>query len=334
MPRSHPAAAVLAALLGLALLGCGSGSSPVETAGGRPDADRDGVADAVDNCPDDVNGQQFDSDADGFGNVCDNCPYASNADQADVDLDGTGDACEGGDSDGDGTPDFFDNCPFTPNPDQHDNDLDGDGDACDADIDNDGLPDEEDPDRDGDLVLDEEDSHPEDRLRCRDTDLDSCDDCASGIDDPAADGVDSDGNGFCDAGLGVARVTVSVDAAEAIFGVQATVGFDADRLVVDPASAQPMGPYDPASYGAVVPGMLTSVNTGLAGRVFYAATFTELVPNPSFTGPAVVLQVDFLFELAAPDEGDFAIMDCELVDGTSAVLGSGSCAVASLEILP
>ncbi|MCP4546547.1 MAG: hypothetical protein GY835_08800 [bacterium] len=35
------------------------------------DSDDDGVADAVDNCPEDANADQADSDQDGIGDVCD-----------------------------------------------------------------------------------------------------------------------------------------------------------------------------------------------------------------------------------------------------------------------
>lgn len=323
--------AILAASLAAAALSCSSGSSPTTAPDGRPDADRDGIADVVDNCPDTVNSQQFDSDGDDVGNVCDNCPYAANAGQSDLDLDGTGDACENGDSDGDGIRDGLDNCPFVINAAQRDNDLDGDGDACDADIDNDGLENDEDPDRDGDRVANGDDSDPDDRRTCRDVDGDTCDDCASGIDSPINDGQDSDGDGFCDAGLGAARVTVSVDASSAIYGVQTTLGFDLDLQL---AGAEAAGPYDPANYGAVVPGMLSDVNTALSGRVIFAATFTDELPDPSFTGPAPVLVADFLFDDGAPGPGDFDLLDCELVDATGLVLGDGDCSISSIAIDP
>lgn len=58
------------------------------------DADGDGVADSVDNCPAVSNSSQADTDNDGVGDSCDNCPSLSNPDQADTDADGTGDACE------------------------------------------------------------------------------------------------------------------------------------------------------------------------------------------------------------------------------------------------
>ena len=116
-----------------------------------PDTDGDGVADAVDNCPDDANADQTDTDGDGIGDACDptptgdadedgiddaedNCPNVANPDQLDTDGDGIGDACDptpNGDTDGDGVDELADNCPSLPNPDQADMDGDGIGDVCD-----------------------------------------------------------------------------------------------------------------------------------------------------------------------------------------------------------
>ena len=59
-----------------------------------PDADRDGVEDAVDICPTVANSGQADRDGDGIGDSCDNCPANANALQADSDSDGKGDACD------------------------------------------------------------------------------------------------------------------------------------------------------------------------------------------------------------------------------------------------
>ena len=61
-----------------------------------PDADGDGEADDVDNCPNTANADQADADGDGVGDDCDNCPDVANPDQADADGDGIGDACEPG----------------------------------------------------------------------------------------------------------------------------------------------------------------------------------------------------------------------------------------------
>jgi len=59
-----------------------------------PDADSDGVPNAIDNCALTANPTQADTDGDGFGDACDNCPSVSNADQTDADGDGTGDVCD------------------------------------------------------------------------------------------------------------------------------------------------------------------------------------------------------------------------------------------------
>ncbi len=96
-----------------------------------PDVDKDGIANAEDNCPTVANPEQGDKDHDRVGDVCDNCPLAENADQKDADGDKVGDAC--------------DNCPTQANPDQKNVDADKLGDACDPDVDGDGLPNELDP---------------------------------------------------------------------------------------------------------------------------------------------------------------------------------------------
>jgi hypothetical protein len=104
------------------------------------DADGDGIADLLDNCPSVSNPMQADFDADGRGDACDNCPAIANPNQADGDGDGIGDACDNctdTDGDGFGNPGFaantcpVDNCPNASNPSQVDGDSDGVGDACD-----------------------------------------------------------------------------------------------------------------------------------------------------------------------------------------------------------
>ncbi len=57
------------------------------------DSDGDGVADAVDICPQVPNKDQMDTDKDKVGDLCDNCPTVANPDQADSDGDGKGDLC-------------------------------------------------------------------------------------------------------------------------------------------------------------------------------------------------------------------------------------------------
>ncbi|MFT5682586.1 MAG: hypothetical protein ACI8RZ_003508, partial [Myxococcota bacterium] len=74
------------------------------------------------------------------------------------------------------------------------------GDDATGDTDGDGDCDDTDTDDDSDGVEDSADSDPVDPFVCGDTDKDSCEDCISGVSDPAADGEDWDGDGLCDAG--------------------------------------------------------------------------------------------------------------------------------------
>lgn len=177
------------------------------------DRDRDGVANAQDNCPADPNGGQADRDGDGRGNVCDNCPGVPNRRQADRDGDGVGNACDNcprvanagqKDTDGDGVGDRCDNCPGVANRGQRDTDGDGRGDRCDNDDDGDGVRDDRDNcplvanpgqadrdgdgrgnacdgDDDGDGVRDEDDNcprrpNPDQADLNRDGEGDACDD--------------------------------------------------------------------------------------------------------------------------------------------------------------
>ena len=100
------------------------------------DTDGDGIADVVDNCPDDLNPDQADGDTDDVGDVCDNCLEDFNPDQLDDDDDGAGDACDlcpgfddDQDVDGDSVPDGCDVC------DGDDASGDADGDSICNDID-------------------------------------------------------------------------------------------------------------------------------------------------------------------------------------------------------
>ena len=170
-----------------------------------PDDDNDGVVDSEDDAPLDPNVCR-DLDADG----CDDCSSGTDnpaGDGTDTDSDGL---CDAGDpdDDNDGVVDGEDNAPLDPNVCR---DLDGDScDDCSSGIDNpagdgtdtdsDGLCDAGDPDDDNDGVVDGEDNAPLDNTICRDVDNDGCDDCSSGVDDPANDGPDSDGDGQCDVG--------------------------------------------------------------------------------------------------------------------------------------
>ncbi|MEW5739405.1 MAG: lamin tail domain-containing protein [Myxococcota bacterium] len=94
------------------------------------DADKDGVVDAMDDCPmvfnpvrpmDAMN--QADADQDGVGDVCDPCPLNANTTTCTV--------FDPNDRDSDGVPNGTDNCPADPNASQSDQDADGKGDACD-----------------------------------------------------------------------------------------------------------------------------------------------------------------------------------------------------------
>jgi hypothetical protein len=71
------------------------------------DADGDGHADSVDNCPTTINASQRNTDGDAKGDACDpdddndgrldgadNCPREANARQLDTDADGVGDVCD------------------------------------------------------------------------------------------------------------------------------------------------------------------------------------------------------------------------------------------------
>jgi cysteine-rich repeat protein len=94
------------------------------------DSDKDGIADAMDNCPlvfnpvRPMDGMvQGDFDQDGVGDVCDPCPLNANSTTCTV--------FNPNDRDSDGVNNGMDNCPTTPNPMQQDADMDGKGDACD-----------------------------------------------------------------------------------------------------------------------------------------------------------------------------------------------------------
>ncbi len=186
---------------------------------GDPDVDGDGVPDTSDSAPLDPTRCR---DVDGDG--CDDCASTgangSGGNVADDGPDADGDGtCDAGDSDddGDGVTDVGDLAPSDPH-----RCRDADGDGCDdcsvtgangsggsvvndgTDSDGDGLCDAGDPDDDDDGVPDGSDSAATNPALCRDLDHDTCDDCAvtranhSGG-DTANDGIDTDGDGVCDA---------------------------------------------------------------------------------------------------------------------------------------
>ncbi|MEP1097586.1 MAG: T9SS type A sorting domain-containing protein [Cyclobacteriaceae bacterium] len=180
---------------------------------GDPDDDNDGVNDPIDldpvnpNVCQDADGDGCDDcsiGVDGFGSLADNVPAN---DGADTDADGL---CDFGDTDddGDGVVDVNDTDPLNPNLCQ---DVDGDGcDDCSSgvndpnsdgtDTDADGLCDFGDDDDDNDGIPDINDVAPLNPNLCQDIDGDGCDDCSSGVNDPASDGIDTDGDGLCDSG--------------------------------------------------------------------------------------------------------------------------------------
>lgn len=116
------------------------------------DADTDGVADNIDNCPDVANATQLDTDMDGMGDACDEDDdndgltdldeelLGTSPVDPDTDGDGLTDGEEvliwgtdplSGDTDEDTVSDSTDNCPVIYNPTQTDADQDGFGDDCD-----------------------------------------------------------------------------------------------------------------------------------------------------------------------------------------------------------
>ena len=180
----------------------------VSATSGDLDDDGDGVPDASDSAPLNAFVCGLDLDID----LCDDCSSGTNNTATDgLDSDGDG-LCNVGDldDDGDGVADATDSAPLDPlvcgldvDVDTCDDCASGTNDASNdgLDTDTDGLCDLGDLDDDGDGVPDATDSAPLDPNVCGlDVDADTCDDCASGSNDPANDGLDFDTDGLCDAG--------------------------------------------------------------------------------------------------------------------------------------
>ncbi|MFT5441269.1 MAG: DNA-binding beta-propeller fold protein YncE, partial [Myxococcota bacterium] len=195
------------------------------------DDDNDGVLDG-----DDTNSLNASICEDVDADTCDDCAIASDGlgplpdndpanDGADFDGDG---ACDTGDADddNDGVADGSDTNSANPNI-----CADVDADTCDdcaisvdglgpladndpandgTDTDSDGSCNAGDSDDDNDGVADGSDTNSLNPNVCQDVDADTCDDCAIGLDGfgaladntPANDGIDTDGDGSCNAGDG------------------------------------------------------------------------------------------------------------------------------------
>jgi len=184
---------------------------------GIKDRDGDGIADKVDNCPDQFGLELYqgcpDTDLDSIPDHVDDCPTEAGPKE--------NGGCPWGDKDGDGLTDNIDECPEVPGPEENKGcpwgDIDGDGvtdniDACPevaGPAENDGCPW---GDRDEDGILDNEDDCPDEagpveNKGCpwgdRDGDgvldnVDRCPDVPGPVDNDGCPYQDSDGDGVID----------------------------------------------------------------------------------------------------------------------------------------
>ncbi len=226
------------------IAGCGGSSSKdsgstsgAESVSAPPDADKDGIEDSLDNCPNLANASQVDIDCDGAGDACTapdttdaDCDFIydgcdDNIDLADVDCDGEADSCirpDLTDEDCDGVVDGCETevCTEDPcsencvnNPDDCiillDGDCDGISDDCDdsfddVDKDCDDLGDTcsddvvDDTNSDGDDIFDGCDNCPvDDNPDQIDSDCDGIGDLCDLVNDSSDDDLDGISNG-CD----------------------------------------------------------------------------------------------------------------------------------------
>ena len=153
-------------------------------------------------------------------------------------------------------------------------------------------------DLDGDGVPNGQDSNPLDPTKCRDLDLDRCDDCASGIVDAANDGIDDDSDGLCTAGetfFGSNPNDIDTDDDGVTDGSEPlwNVDSDADGVfnVLDPDSDND-GLFDGTELGITTPAGTPANGTDPAKGVFVpdadaGVTKTDPLDEDSDTGSVI-----------------------------------------------
>ncbi|NRB80402.1 MAG: DUF5011 domain-containing protein, partial [Saccharospirillaceae bacterium] len=160
------------------------------------DDDNDGIEDDDDAYPNINIGELADNDNDGLPDDCTVLDCLGMVEDTDDDNDGIEDLVDiyPNDFDNDAIDDNDDVNPTIQIGDLADNDNDGSPDDC---TNVDCLTMAEDTDDDNDGVEDDNDSEPTNPFKCRNLDGDNFDDCASGTDNPLADG-DYDADGLAD----------------------------------------------------------------------------------------------------------------------------------------